>query len=808
MRMKSRRFVLLLSFVTLLLLLAAVGPSVAHSNVHSFQSNAKDLLSIFSKSIYKRSSDFIRELLSNAADALNIKRLSSLTLGGGAVEEYKITIVCNPIKRELMFIDSGCGMTDVEMRSSLGTFAKSGTREKLQQMKALNSSVSSELIGQFGLGFYSAFIVADTVNVISKKHASGDEEYKKYLWTCNLNDGNYTIREIEYDDPLEQSFPISSGTKIILHISEEAPLEHGSDDASDIETQHIDFLDPNALKTLITEYSQYISYPIYLVYNKTVTSEVPIDETNVQESDEKLEVEEDDPETKKTTQTITSEEVVTEHVNTQKPIWTESPSNVPVEQYNSFYRTTFKDTSDPILHHRGSGSVSLRTSVDFQYLVYIPKHSTFQPFSNDDPPKFLRLYVKKVFVTDDFGEMFPRYLSFIRGIVDVEDLPLNVSRESLQDLSVLKSVFKYLVAKVVNLIHGLSKNITEYEPFYKQYSGHLKLGVITEKDQKRKDSLMPLLRFRSSTSINGTFLDGYISRMPATQTEIYFVTGDSVKEMRKLPQIEVAIKKGYEVLYLDEQFDEYLVQASPIYKGKTLRNLAKSGIDLSDASEKQKLEEAQKQFKPLVTYMRKLFKATIESVVISTSLDRSPAAISATAAGLSPQMEKLLKANKNDFMAQYYLGQKKVLEINPGHPLIQSMLDDMVLTSESTKELDRNIWLLYYSALLHSGYDVSNPAEFAQLIEDMLRSEYGLDSANKREETPEDLFSQTENPMFSFLNTEKDVNIEEDVFTTAPEDMEYGRKAEDNVDKTNEGSFEEYLKKEAKITDVLEHDDL
>ncbi|KAM0683237.1 hypothetical protein MDAP_001655 [Mitosporidium daphniae] len=756
--MKFLHFIVLNLFIVTCLFAAATFSSAAEADIHNFQSNAKDLLSIFSRSIYKKPSDFIRELLSNAADALNIKRLSSLTLGGGSTEEYKVSVICNPIKKELMFIDTGCGMDDVDMRANLGTFAKSGTKEKMQQIKATNSSTHSELIGQFGLGFYSAFIVADTVTVVSKKHSSDGTAHKKYVWNCNINDGNYTIKEIKDDDPLERSFPISSGTKVILHISDERLLRDISDELADDEQEKLDFLDPDYLKELIIEYSQYISYPIYLVYNKTVTSEVPLDveEEKPSTHDEEIKVEEEDDESKakKTTKTVTSEEVVTEKVNIQKPIWADSSSSVTAEQYNTFYKTTFKESSDPIIHQRGSGSISLKTSVDFQYLIYIPKTPSFQPFSGEDIPKFLKLYVKRVFVTDEFGEMFPRYLSFIRGVVDVEDLPLNVSRESLQDLTALKSVFKYLANKVVGLIHSLSKNITAYEPFYKQYSGHIKLGIIVEKDQKRKDSLVPLLHFKSSHNVSGVFLDEYISRMPEMQTEIYFVTGSSVKEMRKLPQIEMAIKKGYEVLYLDESFDEYLVQATPTYKGKVLRNLAKSGVNLSDESEKQKLEEAQKRFKPLTAHMQKLFASTIEKVVVSGNLDRSPVAISASANGISPQMEKLLKANKNDFMAQYYLGQKKILEINPEHPLIQSMLDDVVSASEPVEESDKNMKLLYYSALLHSGYEISNPAEFSQAIEDMLRSKYGLSSTSKREETQEDLFSQKENPMFSFPNME------------------------------------------------------
>jgi len=488
---------------------------------------------------------------------------------------------------------------------------------------------------------------------------------------------------------------------------------------------------------LVKKHSQFINFPIYVWTNTSTTKEVPIEEEedskNTDKSEDKqssdtLKVEdaEDEEKEKQKTRSITVYDAKYVLVNSVKPIWTRSPSDITTKEYSDFYKAITKDSKDPSATiHFSSGT----GTTDFKSLVFVPSTSSFNPFSKDEPSKFLTLYIKGVMITDEFKE-FPRFLAFIKAIVDADDIPLNVSREMLQKHQVMKIISNRIVSKVLSHLADMSQNDeVKYNEIYGKYANHLKLGVMTE--QKNKDAIISLLRFRSSFSDkNLTSLDQYVERMAlkTNQTEIYFVTGGSISEIRGLPYVERILKRGYEVLFLEDLFDDQVTQTIFKYKEFTLRNLAKAGTTLGDEteSEKKTRESDADRYKPLIDYLQKKFSATIEKVTISTLLEDSPMAIVASAFGYSPQMERAAKGYKDDFMASFMLKQKKIIEINPNHPLMESLLKKMGTDSVSI-ELGEDVQLLYDAALLHSGYELKNPALFAHRVEDMIRAKYGLD---------------------------------------------------------------------------------
>jgi len=391
--------------------------------------------------------------------------------------------------------------------------------------------------------------------------------------------------------------------------------------------------------------------------------------------------------------------------------------------------------------------------------------------------------------------------------LDIDSIPLNVSRENLQNNKVLTQIKEYVVSKTIGMISKLSANETSYADFIEKYGGHIKLGIISEEKEKRKESLAELLRFRSSFAVNGTSLEKYVERMKPNQTEIYFVTGSSFKEMRRFPQIEKAIKHGFEVLYLDDTFDEYLTQSLSKFRDYSLRNLVKSGFVLPSQSEDEKkaLEDAGVRFKPFIDFLKKHFKKVIEKVVISGNLESSPMTITSSQFGWTAQMERMMKGNKNDPMSRFLMNQRRIMEINPNHELMNHLLEELVSFEDSkpSEEFKLDVQILYEASLLHSGYDLSNPAQFAVRVEDVLRSKYGLSPAEKLAPTQED--SVKTGPLVSFGGGGDDFGADDSEEPNNPFGDFQGM-GDFDFDKMKDGDFENMMKEDDHDHEHSDHD--
>uniref|UniRef100_A0A8C8FGL2 Histidine kinase/HSP90-like ATPase domain-containing protein n=1 Tax=Oncorhynchus tshawytscha TaxID=74940 RepID=A0A8C8FGL2_ONCTS len=639
------------------------------SEKHVFQAEVNRMMKLIINSLYKNKEIFLRELISNASDALDKIRLMSLTNEDAlaANEELTIKIKSDKEKNMLHITDTGVGMTKEDLIRNLGTIAKSGTSEFLNKMTEVESEgqSTSELIGQFGVGFYSAFLVADKV-IVSSKHNNGTQ----HIWESDSNE--FSVIEDPRGDTLGR------GTTITLVMKEEAT----------------DYLELETIKNLVRKYSQFINFPIYVWSSKTETVEEPIDEdTEAEEKDateDEVEVEEeedekeDKPKTKKVEKTVWDWELM----NDIKPIWTRPAKEVEEDEYKAFYKTFSKDTDEPLshIHFTAEGEVT------FKSILFVPAAAPRGMFDEYGTKKndFIKLFVRRVFITDDFNDMMPKYLNFVRGVVDSDDLPLNVSRETLQQHKLLKVIRKKLVRKTLDMIKKIAEE--QYnDKFWKEFGTNIKLGVI--EDHSNRTRLAKLLRFQTSNSDTVlASLEQYVERMKDKQDKIYFMAGTSRKEAESSPFVESLLKKGYEVIYLTEPVDEYCVQALPEFDGKRFQNVAKEGIKFDESDKAKETREAlEKEYEPLTTWMKdSALKDKIEKAILSQRLTKSPCALVASQYGWSGNMERIMKAQAyqtgKDISTNYYASQKKTLEINPKHPLIKEMLKRVSVEEEPEEE--------------------------------------------------------------------------------------------------------------------------
>ncbi|KAE9415488.1 hypothetical protein Angca_002645, partial [Angiostrongylus cantonensis] len=647
----------------------------AKAEQHEFQAEVNRMMKLIINSLYRNKEIFLRELISNAADALDKIRLTSLTDPSALQtnDDLSIRIKADRENRLLHITDSGIGMTKDELMSNLGTIARSGTAEFLS--KLMESSTSTEmqqdLIGQFGVGFYSAFLVADRVVVTTK---SNDDE--QYIWESDS--GSFSIMK----DPRGNT--LKRGTQITLHMKEEAN----------------DFLEPDTLKNLVEKYSQFINFNIYLWQSKTETVDEPIElEAEKTGEDGAVEEEKEDKKTKKVEKTTWD----WDRVNNVKPIWMRKPSQVEPEEYDEFYKSITKDIEKPLahVHFTAEGEVSFRS------ILYVPKRSPNDMFQNYGKViENIKLYVRRVFITDDFADMLPKYLAFIRGIVDSDDLPLNVSRENLQQHKLLKVIKKKLVRKVLDMLKKLEG--TQFDDFWSEFSTNIKLGVM--EDPSNRIRLAKLLRFASSADKEKlTSLTDYVQRMKEKQGKIYYMAGTSRKEVENSPFVERLIAKGYEVLYLTEAVDEYCVQAMPEFEGKKFQNVAKEGVSIDDSeTDKEAFQALEKEFEPLTTWLKETgLKGLIEKAVVSQRLVKSPSALVASIYGWSGNMERIMKsqayAKSKDPTQDFYANQKKTFEINPRHPVVKELMRRVIADKKDQKAKDTAL-LLFETATLRSGY--------------------------------------------------------------------------------------------------------
>merc|ERR1712142_161903 len=664
---------------------------------HHFQAEVSRMMKLIINSLYKNKEIFLRELISNASDALDKIRFLALTdkAALSATEEFSIKIKADKENHVLTVTDTGIGMTKQDLVNNLGTIAKSGTSEFLQKLGDSSNTEMTDLIGQFGVGFYSSFLVADKVMVTSKNNA--DEQH---IWESDSDSFHVT------KDPRGNT--LARGTSISLHLKEEAH----------------DYLEESTLKELIQKYSQFINFNIYLWTSKTEKVEEPVDddekpaEDKPEEDDEdgKVEEEKDD---KAKTKTVEKTIWDWELLNSVKPIWSRKPAEIKEDEYEAFYKSISSDHSAPLakIHFTAEGEVT------FKSILYVPKVSPHDTFNNyGKKTDRIKMYVRRVFITDDLESMMPKYLNFVTGVVDSDDLPLNVSRKTLD-------MIKKIDAK-------------EFKDFWKEYSTNIKLGVI--EDPSNRTRLAKLLRFHSSHSESEpTSLGEYVERMKEKQTAIYFVAGGSMKEVKDSPFVERLLKKGYEVLYLVEPVDEYCIQALPEFEGKKFQNVAKEGLDL-DTSEKAKerLEEQAKEFKPLTDWLKEnALKDQIEKATVSSRLTESPCALVASQYGWSGNMERIMKsqayAKQGDASNQFYASQKKTLEINPRHPLMKELKARVESNPDEQTAKDLAM-VMFETATMRSGFAVGDTAGFAGRVEKMLRMSLDIPLDEKIEEEPEE----------------------------------------------------------------------
>lgn len=731
-----------------------------------FQAEVNRLMDIIINSLYSNRDVFLRELISNASDALDKIRFLALSnsklLGEGDQAKLEIKVRANKEDGVLEIIDSGVGMTRDDLIKNLGTIAKSGTSQFLK--KAAESKDGSNLIGQFGVGFYSAYLVADRVTVTSKHN-----DDKQYVWESGAEQ-TFTIYE---DKDGEQ---LGRGSKLILHLKDDAK----------------EYLEEHKLKELITKYSQFINFPIYLETTEDVEVEIEDDERKAGEQkddshkaddaekkdadkDEKekdetgddIKVEDGDAkDMKKEPKTRTEQRKSWTLVNENKPIWTRDASDITDEEYDAFYDGIAKLPGKPLAraHFKGEGDV------EFKSILYIPDRPPVGLYggSQDEEKDAIRLYVRRVLVTDKFEYgLLPRYLAFLVGIVDSDDIPINVSREMLQQSKTMDIIKRKLVRKALDMIRGLvkqekeekeaededtaddkkdDKKLRPYVNFWSKYSKSIKLGIV--EDSSNRARLAKLLRFRSSKTDTDdpndwASLDDYMERMKEDQDQIYFHSGADLATVKESPFLEKLIKKGYEVLYLTETMDEHMIMQLPDYEGTKFMSISKDNFKFGEKDqeeEKQKNKALRKMYKPLTKFLKDKLGDKVSKVKLSTRLSETVCVLSTDQYGYSARMEIIMKAQAfaDPDSFKYMTPKAKIMELNPHHPIVKEMLR-LVEAGEDDKRAEELGHLVYDTALVSSGYLMQDNMDFSKRMYKWIGESVGVDpDAPIVEEYPED----------------------------------------------------------------------
>lgn len=762
---------------------------------HTFQAEVNRLMDIIINSLYSNKDIFLRELISNASDALDKLRFLSLTepsmLGNGEDAKLEIKISLDAENKVLKIRDRGIGMTKTDLINNLGTIARSGTSTFLEQMQ---KGGDMNLIGQFGVGFYSVYLVADYVEVVTKHN-----DDVQLVWESRA-DGNFAISEDTDGEPLGR------GTQINIYLKDEAQ-EYASEDK---------------LRSLVGKYSEFINFPIYLYSSKEVEEEVDVDndeyedegaeeagdeneDDDEEESDsEDEDVEDEDVEDEEDTtskKTVKKTVYEWELLNDSSAIWLRSPGEVPDEDYIKFYKSLAKDDYGKPLtwsHFKAEGDV------EFRSVLFIPETSPHGLYDNYwSSAASLKLYVRRVFISDEFEDLVPRYLNFLKGLVDSDTLPLNVSREMLQQHSSLKTIRKKLVRKALDMIRKLAQAEEEYDPnaeeeaddeegdseddgtekksrkekakeeaekykkFWNSFGKSIKLGII--EDSSNRQRLAKLLRVQTSASEGELVsLDTYIGRMKEGQKGIYYLAGESIEELKQSPFLEKLLKKGYEVIYFTDALDEYVMQQLTEYEDIKFQNASKENLKLSDKDDKEKaLEKRLKEdFKPLIKWWKDQLGKDVDSVKVSNRLTSSPCIVVTSQFGWSANMERIAKAQAmgGGSDTQAYMKGRRTLEINPKHPMIAS-LKDKIEADESDQAALEVSKLLYQTALLESGFDLDEPRSYASLVHRVLKAQLGLSpdaevTESDEDEQEEDEDSEDADEMVDDLDS--DLDTEED----------------------------------------------